>query len=193
MCSHTRFIDISLRYMTVAVITIAMWTSFLLLSGWLRQACEVSCSSFTDHVQSDPSCAIDPTCVSPFYESTKSGVQYWVGLDGWQLSMGQHPPVGWHGLAVFNYVLFILLALAATVLVVRYLPPRKTAIGLVAIYVWCCLEVLKWFFAAATLDTGHISLLPAVGTLMFTLGVLTAGAVLAKAQDAGSRMPGGSW
>jgi len=94
----------------------------------------------------------------------------------WNLAMGQLPsPDGARALAIPNYILFMLLAIAAIVLVgKRARQDRTRKLTLVAVFVWCTAEIISWFLDASGLDIGHDVAISIEGamTLLFSLAIL---------------------
>ena len=167
-------------YLVVAIATLAAGVGFWFMQNALLATCgvsDVSCTTFTDYALHDPLCVIDPSCVSPFYHPYTSGVQRWIGMQGWNLAESQQPPDGANFLAIPNYILFMLLAITAVAIISRKAhSSRSRKLALTAVFIWCITETASWWwFALAGLrghQPSHVALLQACGTIVLSLSLL---------------------
>ena len=162
------------QYFIVALLTFVVWGGFWVARAALLEPCIGTCGPFEEYESREPFCIIDPACVSPFYKPSAIGIQNWAGSESWNLGMGQYPAPSTSTLAVPNYVLFLLLAIAVVTLIERRVNQRKRRkLALTAVFVWCTFEVISWFVVAGSGSTlNPILLLETCGTLLFTLSVL---------------------
>ncbi len=169
-------------FLLVAILSTAGWTAFLGLRGALLWPCQVSCTTLSDYMTYNPFCVIDPTCISPLYEATKSGSQDWVGLQAPQLSLGQHLPPGTRALALPNYILFMLVAMFVAVVIVKKSSSSRTRrLGLAALLFWCTCEIAWWFIRAASADPVLDTALVAEACAVYVVSISILGLTVRRA------------
>ncbi len=148
--------------------TAIIWMGFQVARRNAQAPCDMSsrCTVFLDYLGRDPYCVVDPTCVSPFYNPDwESGAPHWQGfawLDDRLLSDGN----GFDMLAPFNYILFMLLAQALTVIFVRR-GGKYRAVAMLAILLWCLLEIVRWLVLVVDLE--GLNSMITIGFLMILL------------------------
>lgn len=142
--SHVR----ACHWLGIIVAALVIWAVGWAIQLPLLSACDSDCATFGDYVGRDPLCAIDPTCISPLYNPNATGVQNWVGLNGWRLELGQFPAPGDKVLAPPNYILFMITVTGAVLYIVR----RRWGRALTVLFVWCALQITSWFIFAAMSD-----------------------------------------
>jgi hypothetical protein len=147
----------ALPYLMALVLTGCVWLGFFSLQDHMLAPCDEvgRCTSFIDYSLHDPFCILDPTCVSPLYNPSWSGyAPHWQGLR-WVTDPLLVSGSGLTMLAIPNYLLFMLLATAAVVLVQRIHAPRYRRLALAVIFTWCALEVAGWSRTIVSLDPGQ--------------------------------------
>ncbi len=111
----------------------------------------------------DPYCVVDPTCVSPYFSTTRHGapdVPDWQGMNTiFDAMLVDYNPI--RMLAPPNYLLFVGLCIAALYSASRCIRDRVRAQQVIAaIATFCALEFLRWTFIAwATAGRTHESFL----------------------------------
>lgn len=171
--------------LTIVLIAMGLWALSWLVQGPLLAQCGGDCVTFGDYVSHDPLCAVDPTCISPFYKASEPGVQDWVGLDGWRLELGQFSAPGSKALAPPNYLLFMV----ATTSTMFYLVRRRRRRSQAVLLIWCAFEVITWFGAAALSDPtlDPVVVLEACMTLLVSLSWLAGVVHLAQPHSTAPR------
>jgi hypothetical protein len=163
----------------VSILAVAGWVATFYFRAALFAPCSnYGCYSFSEYVKNDQFCALDPTCVSPFYKAGIPGVQNWVDLQSARLPAGQQSPDGVHALAIPNYVLFMIVLAIIIGLVVKHVRRMRTRkLILTALFTWLSIEITFWFVFAAISDRNYPLLNPwilveACGTFLVSISFL---------------------
>jgi hypothetical protein len=128
------------------IFALILWGGLFVTQGVLLGRCQDSCDTFLDFERTDPLCIVDPTCVSPLYKVANSNAQNWSGLAYWRLGWEREYPQAAKALALPNYVIFMLLAVAATSFVVHRLTHRRLRrYALLGVFVWVTASAISWF------------------------------------------------
>jgi hypothetical protein len=173
--------------LAVVALTLALWSGLFAVQAHALSTCQDSCDTFLDFERADPLCIADPTCVSPLYKVTDSKAQHWSGIAYYRLGWERDYPSASLALAMPNYIIFMLLAIAAVALVGRRVGARY---ALLAIFVWSMASAISWFsprlhplwidfapgHASLWIDfaPGHASLWLEMGLIGLSLSLLTA-------------------
>jgi hypothetical protein len=145
-------------FLAVITMTTLCWFGVQQLRAAGSDSCHDDCRTFGSYVQHDPYCAVDPVCVSPFYDPSwvRRGVEpqnmpHWRGL-AWLGESGTYG-TGLRMLSIPNYVGFMVLICGLATLVIWKVRRRLVrGVLLTALLAWLVVEVLRWFAVISDLD-----------------------------------------